>query len=290
MKVLIVGGSGFLGSYVADALSRKGHKVIIFDKKKSRWLQRKQKMIIGDIQNVSLLEKVIKGSEIVYNFAAIADIGEALEDPMQTVKTNILGIVNILELCKKYQVKRFVFASSIYVYSNQGGFYRVSKQASELFVEEYSNRYKLNYTILRFGSIYGPRSDIRNGLSKIISYSLKTGAVRYGGTAKAVRQFIHVNDAAKASVDILKRKFINQNVLITGRKTSKIKELLYLIAKILNIPKKPKFDNKIQQGHYNVTPFSYKPKPGKKYYTQSSIQLRQGIMQLIDEIKKRRFK
>ena len=56
MKVLILGGSGFLGSYVADELSRKGHKVIIFDKKKSRWLQRKQKMIIGDIQNVSLLE------------------------------------------------------------------------------------------------------------------------------------------------------------------------------------------------------------------------------------------
>ena len=78
-------------------------------------VQRKQKMIIGDIQNVSLLEKVIKGSEIVYNFAAIADIGEALEDPTQTVKTNILGTVNILELCKKYQVKRFVFASSIYL-------------------------------------------------------------------------------------------------------------------------------------------------------------------------------
>ena len=290
MKVLILGGSGFLGSYVADELSRKGHKVTIFDKKKSRWLQRKQKMIIGDIQNVSLLEKVIKGSEIVYNFAAIADIGEALEDPTQTVKTNILGTVNILELCKKYQVKRFVFASSIYVYSNQGGFYRVSKQASELFVEEYSNRYKLNYTILRFGSIYGPRSDIRNGLSKIISNSLKTGTVRYGGTAKAIRQFIHVNDAAKASVDILKRKFVNQNVLITGRKTSKIKELLYLIAKILNIPKKPKFDNKTQQGHYNVTPFSYKPKPGKKYFTKSSVQLGQGILQLVDEIKKGKIK
>ena len=144
MKILIIGGSGFLGSYVADELFRKGHKVILFDKKKSKRANKKIKIIIGDIQNHFILKKAIKGVDVVYNFAAIADIGEALRKPIQTVKTNILGVVNILEICKKYKIKRVVFASSIYVHSQQGGFYRASKQAAELYIEEYSKQHGLN--------------------------------------------------------------------------------------------------------------------------------------------------
>ena len=99
------------------------------------------KMIEHILQLISSLDislkKIIKGAEIVYHFAAIANIGEALANPINTVKTNILGTVNILEICRRYKVKRFVFASSIYVHSSQGGFYRTSKQSSELYIEEY---------------------------------------------------------------------------------------------------------------------------------------------------------
>ena len=238
MKILIIGGSGFLGSYVADELFRKGHKVILFDKKKSKRANKKIKIIIGDIQNHFILKKAIKGVDVVYNFAAIADIGEALRKPIQTVKTNILGVVNILEICKKYKIKRFVFASSIYVHSQQGGFYRASKQAAELYIEEYSKQHGLNYTILRFGTVYGPRADVRNNLSRIISGAIKTGTVKYRGTSRAVRRFIHVKDAAKASVDILKGKFVNKNILVTGKQVSKIKNMLFLISKCLKIKKK----------------------------------------------------
>jgi UDP-glucose 4-epimerase len=85
MKVLVIGGGGFLGSYVADELTLRDHKVKIFDKKKSKWIQKKQQMILGNIQNLKTLEKAIKNSDIVYNFAAIADIGEAMKNPIQTV-------------------------------------------------------------------------------------------------------------------------------------------------------------------------------------------------------------
>ncbi len=64
-------------------------------------------MVLGDIENISSLKKTIRGAKIVYNFAAIANIGDALENPIKTVRTNILGTVNILELCKKYRVERF---------------------------------------------------------------------------------------------------------------------------------------------------------------------------------------
>ena len=71
---------------------------------------------------------------------------------METVRNNILGTVNILELSKKYKVKRIIYASSIYSISVQGGFYRCSKKAAEDYIEEYYKRYGLNFTILRYGS------------------------------------------------------------------------------------------------------------------------------------------
>ena len=137
MKVVILGGSGFLGSHIADELSKKGHKVIIFDKKKSKWIRPDQKMCIGNILNSKELEKVIKGVDVVFHFAALADLGQALKDPINTVRVNILGTVLALELSRKHNVKRFIYASTIYVNSIDGGFYRSSKRAAEDYVEEY---------------------------------------------------------------------------------------------------------------------------------------------------------
>ena len=80
MKVIILGGSGFIGSHVADELSKKGYKVTIFDKKKSKWLWKDQKMLIGDILNYDVLAKAIRNNQIVYNFAAIADLDRAMHE------------------------------------------------------------------------------------------------------------------------------------------------------------------------------------------------------------------
>ena len=85
MKIVVTGGSGFLGSHVADALSREGHKVIIFDKKKSKWIRPDQEMRIGDILNVKALENAVIGSDIVFHFAALADINQAIKNPLNTV-------------------------------------------------------------------------------------------------------------------------------------------------------------------------------------------------------------
>ena len=137
MKIVVIGGSGFLGSHVADKLSQAGHEVTIFDLKKSQWISKNQTMVIGDILKISDLDKVISESDVVYNFAAISDIDEAENKPQTTANINIIGTLNILELCKKYKVKRIMFASTIYVYSQDGNFYRCSKQAAESFIEEY---------------------------------------------------------------------------------------------------------------------------------------------------------
>ena len=104
MRIVVLGGGGFIGSHVADVLSKKGHKVTIFDKKKSKWMKASQKMVIGNILNYQTLEKVIKKNQIVYNFAALADLDLAMEEPIITAKTNILGTVQALNLSKKYNI------------------------------------------------------------------------------------------------------------------------------------------------------------------------------------------
>ena len=191
MQIAVIGGSGFLGSHLSDALSKKGHKVKIFDRKKSKWIKKNQKMVIGNILNLSSLKKVIKGSQIVYNFAALSDIDYAKYRPIETVKINILGTLNVLTLSKKYNVKKFIQASTIYATSEEGGFYARSKKAAEDYIEEFKKIYGLNYTILRFGSLYGERSDNSNGIRSIIYNAIKKKKLIYRGK-KMQREIIYM--------------------------------------------------------------------------------------------------
>tara|TARA_X000000950_G_scaffold40310_1_gene43810 strand:- start:176 stop:1036 length:861 start_codon:yes stop_codon:yes gene_type:complete len=286
MKVLIYGGSGFLGRNLANYLNNKKHKVTVFDKKKIHFDKKNIKFIKGNILNLKQVKKATKGQDIVYNLAGISDIGDSIKDPISTTRINILGSVFTLEAAVKYKIKRYIFASSIYVLSRQGGFYKTSKQSVESFIEEYNKRNNLKYTILRYGSVYGPESDRRNGIKKIISSALKNKLILYGGTAKAERRFIHVNDAVKASEQILKKRFVNKRVLITGLKKIKIKKLVKKIKSILNINKKVLFQRKPMMGHYDKNPFNDPPKKQITFLVKPTINLESGIKQIINELRK----
>ena len=285
MKITITGGSGFLGSHVADPLSKKGHKVTIFDKKKSKWIRSDQKMKVGDILNYKKLEKAIKGADIVFHFAALADLGQSLKKPLDTVNLNILGTVQALELCRKHKIKRFIYASTIYVNSIEGGFYRSSKRAAEDYIEEYRKFYGINYTILRFGSLYGPRSDNSNGVRIILKNAIYKKELTYSGTKKTIRNYIHVLDAAKACAETLNKRYKNKYLTITGNKKLRLGMFLKKLSKIFNITKKIKFKNKKAIGHYETTPFTYKFKKGENFKIKSNIDIYSGILQLIEEIK-----
>ena len=288
MKAIIFGGSGFLGVNVAQELIKRGIKVIIFDKKKPKKKIKNIKVTIGSIENYKKIEKSIKGCDYVFNFAALADIGDSINHPIKTVTTNILGTVNLLEASRKYKIKRYIFASSIYVFSQQGSFYRASKQSSELYIEEYKKRFGLNYTILRFGSVYGSGSDPRNGISRIINDYLRTKKVIYRGTNKAERKFIHIKDAAKASANMIQNKFKNKIITIVGKKKYRISNILNLVTKLLNVKSKPKYHNKIAMGHYDKSPDGYAPKPSKKYLIKPTINIENGIRNLIKDIQNQR--
>lgn len=286
MKVAVFGGSGFLGSHVADALTVAGHDVSIFDIKESPYIKPTQKMVVGDILDEGAVLGAIDGAEVVYNFAGLADIEEASRRPLDTVKLNVLGNTVILECAVKAGVKRFVYASTLYVYSKAGSFYRSSKQASELIIENYHETFGLDYTILRYGSLYGPRSDDRNWIHKILKQAIIDGKIVRHGDGEEIRDYIHVLDAARSSAEILSEEFANQHVIITGYQQARIKDLLMMIKEM--------FENKINveflpaedSFHYEITPYTFAPKLGKRVVEKSYIDLGQGILDCIYDIHK----
>jgi len=284
-KALVVGGSGFLGSHVADQLSDSGYEVQIFDKVECPWLRDEQNMIVGDLLDEGALVDAVVGCDVVYNFAAISDLDEAMEKPIESIKVNILGNAMVLEACRKAEVQRYVYASTVYVYSRVGGFYRCSKQSAEHYVEEYQKAYGLDYTVLRYGSLYGARSGENNGLWRIVKKALESGTVCYEGSPESMREYIHIEDAARASIVALGDEFRNQHVVLTGHEPMRVKDLLKMLAEILGIPQDAiRFVETKHSAHYIRTPYAYQPKLGRKYVPPVHVDLGQGLLQLIDEI------
>lgn len=286
--VLVFGGSGFIGSHVAEILNEKGFKVTIADLKKHKGLSKNIKFEKVNINNKIKVDKIIKKASIVYNFAAVADIQDCYDNPLKSLNINIIGCANILQSCVENKIEKFILASSIYANTSQGGFYRVSKLACETMTMEYSKVYDLNYTILRYGSIYGPRANLKNGLHKIVYDSLKKKRLIYRGTKKAIRAFIHVKDAAKSSVEILNSKFKNKVVLIKGKKEIKIVNLLLILKKILKIKSKLLFLNKTQMGHYDKKPREIKKVKTIEYFTKTPQNFKDSLYEIINIIREKK--
>jgi len=289
MKILVTGGSGFLGSHVADTLSTKGHKVTIFDKRKSRWLRKDQKICLGNIMNYERTAKAIKGVKVIFHIAALSDLEEAMFKPLETVRNNILGTVNILELARKYKVKRVIYASSIYSTSIQGGFYRCSKRAAEDYIEEFNKRYGLEFTILRYGSLYGSRSGLENGIYRVADSVLKKRRIHYTGMKNAVRKYIHVKDAAEATADMISSKYRNRYVNITGNKSYKVTELFEIVSDIFGSRLNVRYDHNRDTGHYTKFPKPFKIKKGINYKFKKNIELKYGIESLLSSMRDKKI-
>jgi len=290
MKVIIFGGSGFLGSHVADVLSERGHEVIIYDLKPSPHLKEPYKMVVGDILDYETVQETVKGADAVYHFAGVAGIFQAKLDPIVTIKQNILGTSIILDACRKNNVKRFLFASSIYVYSNSGAFYRSSKQACELIIEDYQKVYGLDFTIMRYGSLYGPRADERNWVYAMLKQAATEGKIVREGDGEEAREYIHVRDAAEISVDMLDEKYANQRLIITGNQTIKIKDLLIMVKEMLNNNIEIKYLPARFDEHYEITPYSFNPKIAKKVFANSYFDLGQGILDMLERIHRKHLR
>ena len=120
-KVLVTGASGFVGSHIADELSANNFDVVLFDRIKSNFQKPNQTFVQCDLLDRALLNNILQGIDYVYHYGGIADIDTANKIPAETLQTNIMGTVNLVEAALKNNIKRFMFASTVYVHSEMGG-------------------------------------------------------------------------------------------------------------------------------------------------------------------------
>ena len=291
-NIIVFGGSGFLGSHICDCLTDCGYKVTLFDKNRSKFLKKNQKMFIGDITDFHNVQKAIKHHKYIFHFAGVSDIGEANLNPLKAIKYNILGTSNILEAIKNNKkVNRIVFASSIYARSKRGAFYSSTKRSCESLIENYRERFNINYTILRFGSIYGLRANYFNMMHNFIVQGLKSNKIIRDGDGTEIRNYINVKDAAKICVKILNKRYANKYFTIVGKERVSVKKVINLIAKKTNTKKIIYRKNIVNVDNYKINPFTYKVKEAKFIKVKNGIKLEQGIQEIIDNyVKYKKFK
>jgi len=278
MNIVVFGGSGFIGSHVVDELIDSGHNVINFDCQARK--NDPSKYIQGNILNLDEVLDATKKANVVYNFAGRAELNI---EPEISIKYNIIGNENILCACMQNNAK-YIYASTLYVGSNKGGFYRCSKQAAESYIEEYHRQYGLNYTILRYGTVYGPRAGPTNSIRKYIEEALKTGQITATDDLNCLREYIHVTDTAKMSVQAMDKKYNNKKLIISGQHLMTYQQMLNMISEIIGNVKVTFNNEETSNDHYSYTPYTISERP-EKLIPNSYVDMGQGLLECIEEIK-----
>lgn len=278
---LVTGASGFLGSHIADYLHSKKNNVRLFDKKKSKYKKKNQKMLLGNINNLKDLDKATKKIHTVFHFAASADLTRSNEKPFETIEHNIIGTAKLLRLCVKNKVKKIVFASSIYARSEQGGIYSTSKLSSEMIIEKICKKFGIKFVVLRFGTVYGDRANSFNTVQNFINSAKKKKNIFRQTRGNEIRSYIHVKDVAKITFMSLQKKYENGFYNVFGNKNIIVRDLLNVIKEFS--PDLKIFYSKVDKKKYNykVNPFTYKLRLGKKLKLKKYIPINEGIKSLL---------
>lgn len=260
MKILVTGGAGFIASQIADAFINEGHQVVVLDDLSTGFeknINPKAKFVKANICDKNL-DKLFEQEkfDLVNHHAAQMDVRRSVKDPEFDATTNILGTINLLQNCVKYRVNKFMFASTGgAVYGEQDYFpadekhnqqpkspYGISKLAVEKYLYFYNSEHKLNYTILRYANIYGPRQNPfgEAGVVAIFSTRLLKGEQPIiNGHGKQTRDYVFVGDVVKANVLALKDEASDVYNIGTGIETD-VNQLFNYINDITKAGKEEK--------------------------------------------------
>ena len=226
-RIFITGGAGFIGSHLADRLIEQ-NEIIIFDNLHRNALKysgigrhKNLKLVKGDVLDNDALEKSIDNSDIVIHMAAIAGVKTAVEMPTTTLKINLIGTYNILELCRKKDISRFIMFSTSEVYgphiyeADEAGMttlgpigkprwvYAMSKLASEFLSYGYYKEYGIKFTSVRPFNVYGPRQIGEGAIHNFIAKAVKNEPIQVHKPGTQVRSWCYVDDMVDAMAKIL---------------------------------------------------------------------------------------
>lgn len=285
-KIVVFGGSGFLGGYVVNELEKRGYDIIVADQNTSIYFEKVRFVKCDILDKAQVADLIPYDVDAVYNFAGFANLEKAVQNPYDAINLNVMGNLNILEALREKKCKHFVFASSTYAMSDKGSFYGVGKLASEKIIEEYKREYDIPFTIIRYGSVYSERDYENNYIYNLIKKAIKTGKIVHNGNDLEVREYIHAADAAVLSVNIIEdEKFLNQHIILTGLEKMKRIELFEMINEILGNTLTIELNKEAHSKHYKTTPYSFHPMVSKKLINNPYIDIGQGILECINQIK-----
>ena len=282
-KILILGSSGFLGSHLVKFLL-KNNEVVQFDMNPPPQKIADSEFIKGSILDKTLVTSAMKDVDIVYHFAAMTDIDIVNESPAQAIEVNIAGTSNVLEACVQERIERFIFSSSVYVYSEFGGVYKSTKQACELLIEDYNKMHDLGYTILQLGSVYGPGAKQINLISRLINEALSFKEIHHCGTGEEVRQYIYVEDVVQAAATSIDNNYKNKKIILLGNERITISELMDKIIFHTDSNIQKVFHDDQYGVHYKLSPFHTNPDGAVSLKIEIPVSINSGLKKTINAI------
>ena len=266
-KILVTGGAGFIGSNIVDALVEGGHEVAVVDNLstgRKENLNPKAKFYESDITATAQIEKIFTefSPEAIYHLAAQISVRTSVEKPENDIKINLIGTVNLLVLCQKYEVKKFVYSSTggaIYgdgsplptpetVWPHPESPYGLNKLASETYIEYFSNLAKFQAIRLRYANVYGPRQNPHGEAGVVAIFSekmLKGETPVINGDGNQTRDYVFVGDVVQANLAALKYNgsgFYNIGVgreISVNELTEKLAQTIGYKGEIKHGPAKP---------------------------------------------------
>ncbi len=247
MRVLVTGGSGFIGSHVVDKLRDVGHTPVIYDRVQSPFHTKDVDTVIGELDDLATLERAMDGCEAVMHLAAAADVNIVAKEPLDSEACNARGTVTVLEAARQAGVERVVYASTIWVYTGESGqkvdedsplgmpnhLYTASKLAGEMYCRSYHELYDLETTILRFGIPYGPRARPAAVIPAFVNKALAGEPLTVAGGGLQSRRFVYVEDLAEGCVRGLEPVAANRIYNLVSDESTTILQIAELVQELV---------------------------------------------------------
>lgn len=230
MKILVTGGAGFIGSHVVDAYVALGHEVVVVDNLSTgnrANIHSKTKFYEVDVTSEKI-ERIFQEErpQVINHLAAQIDVRRSVSEPVWDANVNIIGSIQLMELSRKYGIKKFLFSSSGgAIYGAEGPYptdengptegqfaqpqspYGIAKLTVEKYLQFYSWTYKIPFVALRYANVYGPRQNALGeaGVVAIFTTRLLRGeAPVINGDGKQTRDYVYVDDVVHCNVEALK--------------------------------------------------------------------------------------
>ena len=249
MKIAVTGGSGFIASHIVDHLLSAGHEIVAIDHRVRPHRDDVQFEDI-DVLSLSALIQATAGCDFIFHLAAVSNVNYAHKYPVYTVDLNINGTANVLEAARLNGVARVFFASTVWIYTgtrgngsltedepfhlpDAGHIYTTSKIASEMIIHNYWQLYRQPFTILRYGIPYGPRMREELVIPIFIRKALKGEPIVIQGDGSQYRNYVYIEDLARAHLLALNKKAENQVYNLEGSRRISIMDIAETINRVL---------------------------------------------------------